>query len=196
VVGTWCEGELRTGRPWPGVKRLYWYEFPTWWRGQLALRAVGECPDWARPAELPFHVRHVHMHDERKIARRMSGVVVVRSSNPATLNLLSDVLDREGFASVHQRQGGRPARVHGAVAGIWDGGQFDDVEAADLSAFSQQYTTASVPVIALLDFPRRDRVELALQLGATAVFAKPWINADLIGTLQSMLGNSGVARAA
>src|SRR5689334_21081356 len=31
LLGSWCEGEARTGRPWRGVQRLYWYEFPAWW---------------------------------------------------------------------------------------------------------------------------------------------------------------------
>ncbi|MGH9818364.1 MAG: hypothetical protein ACRD6I_20055, partial [Candidatus Acidiferrales bacterium] len=48
LLGSWCEGETRTGRPWPGIERLYWYEFPAWWRRQLAVRAAGRCPDWAR----------------------------------------------------------------------------------------------------------------------------------------------------
>src|SRR5215475_14097263 len=51
IAGSWCEGELRTGRPWPGVHRLYWYEFQEWWHRQLKLRAAGRCPDWARPAD-------------------------------------------------------------------------------------------------------------------------------------------------
>src|SRR5215212_7655830 len=50
LLGSWCEGETRTGRPWPGVQRLYWYEFPAWWRRQLQLRVANRCPDWARPA--------------------------------------------------------------------------------------------------------------------------------------------------
>jgi hypothetical protein len=48
LVGSWCEGETRTGRPMAGVERLYWYEFPVWWRRQLALRAADRCPEWAR----------------------------------------------------------------------------------------------------------------------------------------------------
>src|SRR4051812_25178310 len=48
LLGSWCEGETRTGRPCPGVRRLYWYEFPAWWRRQLQLRAANRCPDWAR----------------------------------------------------------------------------------------------------------------------------------------------------
>lgn len=26
VLGSWCEGETRTGRPWPGVARVYWHQ--------------------------------------------------------------------------------------------------------------------------------------------------------------------------
>ena len=36
LLGSWCEGETRTVRPWPGIQRLYWYEFPAWWRRQRA----------------------------------------------------------------------------------------------------------------------------------------------------------------
>jgi hypothetical protein len=196
VAGTWCEGELRTGRPWPGVKRLYWYEFPAWWRRQLALRAAGRCPDWARPTDLVFHTRRDHPHDGRTIAEHPLGIVGVRSPNSVTLSVLGDVLQRAGFASVQQRSPTTLLRIRGTVAGIWDGGQLDDVEAADLSRFCQQYASANAPAITLLDFPRRDRVELALQLGASAVFGKPWINADLIATLQSLLAKGDIPRAA
>jgi hypothetical protein len=48
LVGSWCEGEMRTGRPAVGVPRLYWYEFASWWRRQVALRTAGRCPEWAR----------------------------------------------------------------------------------------------------------------------------------------------------
>src|SRR3954462_14967953 len=27
LLGSWCEGETRTRRPWPGVHRVYWPEF-------------------------------------------------------------------------------------------------------------------------------------------------------------------------
>ncbi|MAT70906.1 MAG: hypothetical protein CMJ58_15430 [Planctomycetaceae bacterium] len=57
VAGTWCEGELRTGRPLPGTLRMYWYQFEAWWRRGLAARTAGECPPWADPLEDPYSVR-------------------------------------------------------------------------------------------------------------------------------------------
>jgi hypothetical protein len=39
-------------------------------------------------------------------------------------------------------------------------------------------------VIALLDFPRRDRVDQALELGASSVLGKPWETGALVGAIQ------------
>lgn len=30
IAGAWCEGELRTGKPWEDVPRVYWHQAPTW----------------------------------------------------------------------------------------------------------------------------------------------------------------------
>ncbi len=33
LLGSWCEGESRSGNPWPGVVRVYWHQ----WQGRLDL---------------------------------------------------------------------------------------------------------------------------------------------------------------
>lgn len=57
LLGSWCEGETRTGKPAAGVRRLYWYEFPSWWRRQLVLHATGRCPDWCGWRILDYGLR-------------------------------------------------------------------------------------------------------------------------------------------
>src|SRR3954468_6903276 len=54
LLGSWCEGETRTGKPWKGAHRVNWYEFAAWWRRQMRLRNAGRCPDWARVPEFGF----------------------------------------------------------------------------------------------------------------------------------------------
>ena len=41
----------------------------------------------------------------------------------------------------------------------------------------------AAPIVALLDFPRRDRVEIARGLGVSAVLGKPWRLDDLLAVL-------------
>jgi hypothetical protein len=205
LLGSWCEGETRTGRPWPGVPRLYWYEFPTWWQRQLALRAAGQCPDWARPVDFGFRISdcgsrdHNIQHPASSFQHRApvsSGLIVIQTSQRDTADALSDVFRRAGFATVWQRPGLCAGIVRGATAGIWDGGQLDEREVEDLALFSRTLLSDAAPVIALLDFPRRDRVDRALQLGANAVLGKPWRNEALLAQLHALRENRNAASAA
>jgi hypothetical protein len=179
VAGSWCEGELRTGRVWPGVRRHYWYEFPGWWTRQVALRAAGRCPEWAKPSEFASVA-------VTKQLRPLRDLVVLRTAYSATAETLADQLKFGGYGTAHQSPGRRPSPVRGAAAGIWDGGQLNDAEAQDLSRFCTQLRADAAPVIALLDFPRRDSVNRAFQLGAAAVLGKPWLNADLLQTIEQL----------
>jgi hypothetical protein len=189
LVGSWCEGETRTGKPWPGIPRLYWHEFPAWWRRQLALRAVGRCPDWTQAGDFGFRIADCGLIDsgirnpQSAIRNQSAGVILLRTSTRETFAAIADALQRAGFATVWQPAGRRWPVVHGAAAGIWDGGQLDDREAGDLAVFCRSVAGAHAPVIALLDFPRRDRVEYALALGAATVLGKPWLNGDLVATI-------------
>ena len=128
VAGSWCEGELRTGRVWPGVHRHYWYEFPAWWSRQVALRAAGRCPEWAKPSEsmTSLSIRRL---------RPASDFVVLRTPNSATAETLADQLEVAGYGITLQSPGRRVQPVRGATVGIWDGGQLNDTEAQDLSRF-------------------------------------------------------------
>jgi hypothetical protein len=194
LLGSWCEGETRTGRPWPGVERLYWYEFPAWWRRQLALRAAGHCPDWAQPESRRYRAAS-HNEPRRTRPRTNAGLVVLRASHD-TATAIAAVLHRAGFSSASLSSTRSTAALRGAVAGIWDGRQLSEREADDFAKFCRRLGSDAAPVVALLDFPRRDRVNRAVRLGAAAVVGKPWINAELIATVQSVVEKRNVARAA
>jgi hypothetical protein len=189
LLGTWCEGETRTGRPWPGIERLYWYEFPAWWRRQIALRASGQCPDWSRNGECGMRGLDVGASDSIRKApsedrNQRGALIMVSCAVRDTAMALADVLQQAGYAAFWRPPGVRAAVVRGATAGIWDGGQLSEQEAARLAAFCRELKSDAAPVIALLDFPRRDRCELARQLGAAAILGKPWFNVDLVATIE------------
>jgi hypothetical protein len=192
LVGSWCEGETRTGRPLPGVERLHWYEFPAWWRRQLALRAFNRCPDWARPDTSRLRA----ITGDAAMSAPNRGLAILRVPSRETAAVLADVLHRAGYATAWQRNARSTNTIRGAIAGIWDGGQLNDHEADDLGKFCGPLARSATPVIVALDFPRRDSVDRALELGATAVLGKPWINAELVETLQSICESKKLARAA
>lgn len=190
LLGSWCEGETRTGRPRPGIQRLYWYEFPAWWRRQLQLRTANRCPDWARTVTqmtrqlVPGH------------PRTRSGLVVLRTPRRDNADALADALYQAGHSTAWQRHSRAKTLTRGALAGIWDGGQLNDAETADLEVFCSQMSLDGAPVVVLLDFPRRDRVDRAYAAGTAAVLGKPYLTSDLITTLESVSAASLRKRAA
>jgi hypothetical protein len=180
LAGTWCEGEARTGRVWQGVQRLYWYEFTAWWRQQLTFRAAGACPDWARPDEFRSTRSLRRWHS----SSRASHSVLLTTHDDAAYGALADVVLRAGYI---------PARATGSLvpsgpksaAAIWDGGQLSPDEEQQLSRLCER--VMPMPTIALLDFPRRDRIDRAVEIGASAVLGKPWSNVSLLATLESVI---------
>jgi hypothetical protein len=50
LMGSWCEGETRSGSPWPAAVRTYWHQWPTRCNRQLRRLALGEACSWALPA--------------------------------------------------------------------------------------------------------------------------------------------------
>jgi hypothetical protein len=195
VLGSWCGGEIRTGRPWPGVKRFYWYEFPMWWQQQIALREAGLCPEWARATVETYRDPSIHNpgYPLGATIRNPKGAILLSTANRNTADVLAESLHRAGYATVWNPRPHAKSVVRGAVAGVWDGGQLDDDEVPDLAAFCRSLARDATPVVALLDFPRRDRCEVAKQLGVAAVLGKPWINADLVTTIGEVATRSADA---
>ncbi|MBU4273030.1 MAG: response regulator [Planctomycetes bacterium] len=50
LMGSWCEGEMRSGRPWPATARLYWHQWPARCRRQFRCLAGGKRCSFALPA--------------------------------------------------------------------------------------------------------------------------------------------------
>ncbi len=192
LLGSWCEGHGRTGRPWPGTQRVYGHEFAPWWQRQLTLRAAGSCPDWARMGDfgLPAAAGKLladcglRNHPIQNAETLSRGLVLLAVPRWETADALGDLLAKAGYASVWQSSGIAATTVRGAVAGIWEGGQLDEHESGELAAFCRQLAKELAPVITLLDFPRHDSVKLASELGAAAVLGKPCLNEMLVTTIE------------
>ena len=187
LLGSWCEGETRTGRPLACSERIFWYDFPAWWTRQLALLSNGRCPDWHRADASRFRVNVPSSQQSEPGRPRPRGAVILQTQSYETGRAISDLLYRAGYASVSQSTNKSQMSVRGIAAGIWEGGQLSDEETSRLCLFTRQLAVQNAPVLACSDFPRRDRVDLAMALGASAIVGKPWINRDLIETLERIV---------
>ncbi|MEM8944921.1 MAG: hypothetical protein AAGD11_07020 [Planctomycetota bacterium] len=182
VSGTWCEGELRTGSPPTGVIRLYWYELAPWWQAAMRKYRAGQCPLWSLPLDHPQAGRWSSDWTCPNVERRTDAIV--EANDFGVYGTLSSALADYGITTTWYRE--RPADGDDSAgnynagnhnAGIWDGSQLSGDERERLAAFCKR---VNGPVVALLDFPRREHFRLAKQLGAASVFGKPYVVEALI----------------
>ena len=129
LLGSWCEGEPRSGHPLPGVVRVYWHE--------AAVRFRRELPRWFAP-DSAWTLPVTANEEERLLAaagRPLSsnvaatvyplaggvlsaseGLIAIRTTRREMAELLADACRAGGFATawLHPRQ---PCHVRGARCG-------------------------------------------------------------------------------
>ena len=98
LLGSWCEGETRSGTPLPGCVRIFWYQ----WRGRLNrfLRQLDQSglTDWDLPRTSSLADRALNQPARR--VRRSNRVVCVIAKSLSQFEMIADALDSIGLPSV------------------------------------------------------------------------------------------------
>lgn len=182
LLGAWCEGETRTGTPWPGVVRLYWHQWAARLAQELAWLARGHCPTWGLPATCGDDERLLWAdslpHNDRP------GLVAIDSASAEMGEFLGSALSARGLGVVWSWRDGT-LQARGVSAVVWDcPGSLDAGQLARLACTAAQYPAAGL--IALVGFPRGEDALSALSAGAAAVISKPLLLADLFWQLDQL----------
>ena len=199
LMGSWCEGEMRSGSPWPATMRTYWHQWPARGSGQLRRLATGQPCSWALPLTATEEERLLvdvtpasrsptcvtawnkerpGQTSEPALLVPSSGTLVaIHSHSRETADWLSAACRSRGLAGIWHRDPAF-ARMQGATAAIFDGTDLCDGECDTL----KQFVIASrpAPVIALASFPRIEDHARALSAGASVVLSKPLLVEDLL----------------
>ncbi len=177
LLGAWCEGEVRTGRPWPGVIRVYWHQWIDRCERELARLADGLGSTWALPATAGEEEHLLTLAACDRPPRE--GLIVVHAAQFDMADWLTDACKSRGYSTRWVRPGVSAGHASSSVprAAIFNhqegpGGDFET-----LARFCAEL--APTPVVVLMDFPRpRDHAQ-ALAAGAQAVVSKPLLIEDL-----------------
>ncbi len=185
LLGSWCEGEVRTGSPWPGVPRVYWHAWPLRWEADLARAAAGWLPSWAQPETATEEDR---APDWASVPELPSGRVAICALDPDLADWLHDACRALGQKPM-RAQAACSERISADVA-IWDcpGALSDHTE--ELRAWAGCVWPAGVLVLA--SFPRWQDAAALLSAGAACLVSKPMRLDELAAALR--LARAAAAR--
>ena len=177
LAGSWCEGEMRTGHPWPGVLRLYWHQ------GAARLRELltDSCPLWSHPRTATDVERLLDL--PAPLVAGKQKLIAIGTESSIAYHGLAATCVQAGYATawVVPRQS---TMIHGAAAGIWDETQQPE-SLAPLHAFTR--CLGHAPIVALVNFPRLEDYRRLENEGIDQLIAKPFLNTDLIGVIENQL---------
>jgi len=185
LAGSWCEGELRSGRPCTGVIRILWHQ----WQPRL----VPFLQSGSAPVPATWRMPRTVSLDEQFAATvgpvwpRREGLVAIHADARETFLALSDACHEGGYATVWYPSE-QAVAASGVVAALADGVSCEAREVSWLRHVVQRHRPA--PVIALLDFVRRQDYELARAEGVSAILAKPFLVYDLLWRLDHSIALS------
>ena len=174
LLGSWCEGETRSGQPWPGIRRIYWHEWESQIPGTVSRikspsETLGTLPRTATRAE------ELHALSNERLTQSL-GLVAIQTEQFVTYEAISTTCCLVGHSTVWIHGANWP-HMEGVVLGIWDGRSLGSPEGTRLRDFVRRLPNSSV--IAMLDFPRSDEVGLAHAMGIDHVISKPYLLEEL-----------------
>ncbi|MGE0607215.1 MAG: hypothetical protein AB7O62_08995 [Pirellulales bacterium] len=176
LLGTWCDGELRSGQPLTATIRVPCHLWPVWFRREV--RDTSH-PGWPGPVTASAEER---LLDHAAATPHRTGLIVIRGCDTDGAAWLAQVCRHAGYATAGL-ESTPSGRIAGVTAGIWQAGIRYEQHWSDLRTLIA--AVAPAPVVCSLGFPRPEEIDRAIALGARQVLAQPLLVEDLLASLQA-----------
>jgi hypothetical protein len=177
LLGSWCEGEVRSGRTAPGTPRIYWHQWQSRLPSALGLENSEERGYSLRPMQ-----RTANEADRLELSLISTshagrGLVAICTRRAATFEMLAEAVVAGGYRATWQLPN-LPLQSRGADVLLWDGWPCGTLHA-------QIPPAAKLAQMVLLSFPRWEDRERALKLGIREVISQPFQLPDLWASLRA-----------
>ena len=186
IVGSWCEGELRTSPPPAAVKRYCWHHAAALLRVDFDRLEAGLRPEWGLPATATEE-ESLTSGGVVAAAHRAAIQVGIAASDPVVERWLFDFCTSYEF--LRARLIG-DSSLGGAAPDVvlWD----VPISAASRESEARRLMNDAVPasVVALANYPRRDELAAWSDWGIGRVLGKPASNACLLAAIETTVARA------
>lgn len=175
LLGSWCEGEQRSGQPPLGCMSTYWHRLPARMSTEFTAVHDDRCPTWGLP--LTATADEGLSAAAKLPAEKRTGLIVVCASRAESAAALADACRLGGYETqiVTDREAFEDSA---AVAVVWDTPIEQAVDARRVEQLRR--AAGGAPLLAVVGFPRHEEACRALEAGVADVVSKPFLVSDLL----------------
>lgn len=171
LLGSWCEGETRSGVPWPGVPRVYWHQ----WEGQYQkfadqLSQYG-ISDWHAPrtSTIADRIARSRAIDHPADIK----CVAISAWTNQTHAMVADAINHFGWSNCWVERAVWNAETSSAVdAIVIEADTWSDALVNRVQWIQRQIP--DTPMVMVTNYPRRDELEVIKSTGISEVVSKPF----------------------
>ena len=180
MLGSWCEGEQRSGEPWPGIQRVYWHQWRSRFDFFLKQLAADQVCDWHLPATANHAdtVSNPNLENACEITEHEL-VVGVSAVSEMHYQMIADALHffetKPFWIERRQRQ---DSAIEQPPLIVVDGDSWS-LELETRIDWLRNDLKIDSPIVQLLNFPRRSDLPALHAAGITEVVSKPFQLSDL-----------------
>ena len=172
LLGTWCEGEMRSGTPWSGAVRVYWHQWKSHCHLEMEHLLAGHESLWSLPPTACDEERCLAIaarpHDQG------AGLVDIVTEQYDVFGVLSAACLDRGYEPRWRRAHDEPQE--GAPVVLFDAA---DEMSVELAKFRRLQVRRDAITVVLADFPRIADCDRFIRAGAEAVLSRPFFWEDL-----------------
>lgn len=182
LLGSWCEGENRSGKPLVGVNLVPWQQWKSRFGDYCRHIVEGVTPDWCQPLTATVADRVRDFTPDPEIQNSLLGKkVLVSSDDKVTFDTIADMLRVYQCTSLwaESEEESLESEVPNAIC--IDGNGATQEFRQRVGDLSEKF--GDLPVVALLGFPRKQDVESLSTLRVQEVVSKPYSHLELVSSL-------------
>lgn len=191
LLGSWCEGENRSGKPLLGVTQVVWHQWESRFERFCIQLKDGLKSDWHLPLTASVSDRVRDFSPDAAISNTLLGKkVLVSSEDSTTFESVADML------SLYQCSGfwaESPDTIdHGFDAICVDGNGASSELIDRILGLKERFE--DVPISVMLNFPRKQDMDSLMAVGVQEVVSKPYTHNEFLHSLIRSMGGTVAAQ--
>lgn len=180
LLGTWCEGENRSGKPLIGVTRVPWQHWQSQFERFCMQMVEGVPTDWHQPLTATVADRSRDFAVDAGLRELLVGQkILISAQTTATFESLADMLKDYQCQSFRAEDSENLQASPNAI--VVDGNGASEELKSTIERLRNTY--GELPFVALLNFPRKQCFASLATLGIEEVVAKPFTHNEFLSSL-------------